>query len=91
MFVVVVVANVVPNVTNVVDLHWFTSNFHIHLHQSANVFHLLETLCHVPSKLHGSTPSTISLMEMSFMVLHVSAPLAMSLVELSSLVSLESI
>jgi hypothetical protein len=52
---IVVVANVVANVANVanvtdvMDLWWFPSNLHTLLHQSANVFHLLETLCHVPS------------------------------------------
>ncbi len=46
---VVIVAIVVVNAENVVDLQWSPSNFHIHPHQSANVLHLLETLCHVPS------------------------------------------
>jgi hypothetical protein len=45
---VVIVAIVVGNVENVMDLQWFPSNLHIHPHQSANVPHLLETLCHVP-------------------------------------------
>jgi len=47
--VVVVVAITVVNAENVVDLEWSPSNLHIHPHQSVNVPHLLETLCHVPS------------------------------------------
>jgi hypothetical protein len=49
VFTIVVTANVVPNVANVMDLHWSPSNLHIYVHQSANAFDLLETLCHVPS------------------------------------------
>jgi len=49
VFVVVATANVVPNAANVMDLRWFPYNLHTHLHQSANVLHLLETLCQVPS------------------------------------------
>jgi hypothetical protein len=45
--VVVVIANVVPNVANDMDLLWFPSNLHIHLHQSVDVLHPLETLFHV--------------------------------------------
>jgi hypothetical protein len=48
MFVVGVIANVVVNVENVVDLQWFPSNFHIHHHQNVDIPHLLETLYHVP-------------------------------------------
>jgi hypothetical protein len=46
MFAIVVVANVVINVRNVVDFQWYPSN--IHPHQSVDVPHPLETLCHVP-------------------------------------------
>jgi hypothetical protein len=42
MFAIVIIANVVPNVANVMDLQWSPSNLHIH--QSANVIHPLETL-----------------------------------------------
>jgi hypothetical protein len=42
-----VAANVVVNVGNVVDLQWYPSNLHIHFHQSVDVPHPLETLCHV--------------------------------------------
>jgi len=49
VFGVVVTTNVVINIENVVDLQWSPSNLHIHPNQSANVPHLLETLCHVPS------------------------------------------
>jgi hypothetical protein len=48
VFFVVVATNVVRNAANVVNLKWFPSNLNIHLHQSANVFHPLEPLCHVP-------------------------------------------
>jgi len=70
------------------DLQWFPSNLHIHLHQSVNVLHPLETLCHVPFKLYGSAPLVVSPLEMSFVVLLAFAPLAMSNVELSFVVSL---
>jgi hypothetical protein len=49
MFGVVVTTNVVINVENVVDLQWSPSNLHIHPHQSADVPHPLETLCHLHS------------------------------------------
>jgi hypothetical protein len=49
MSIIVDVANVVPNATNVMDLRWFPSNLHTHLHPSADILHLLETLHHVPS------------------------------------------
>ncbi len=65
---VVVVANVIPNVTNAMDLQRFPSNLHIHLHQNANDFHPLEPLCHVPPQLPPSAPLTESLMEMSSVV-----------------------
>ncbi len=45
---VVVATNVVVNVENVVDLQWSPSNLHIHPNESGDVFHPLETLCHVP-------------------------------------------
>jgi hypothetical protein len=78
VFVIVVVTNVVLNATNVVDLQWSPSNFHIHLHQSADVLHPLKTLCHAPL--------AISPMEMSFVVPFTFAPLAMFLMELSFVV-----
>ncbi len=62
-----------------------TSNLHIHLHQSANVLHLLEPLCHVPW-VPTFAPSIIFPMEMWSMVPPTSTPLVASLVELSSLV-----
>jgi hypothetical protein len=46
---VVVVANDVVIVGNVVDLQWSPSNLHIHHRQSADAPHPLESLCHVPS------------------------------------------
>jgi hypothetical protein len=46
---IVVAANDVVNAGNVVDFQWCPFNLHICPHPSANVFHLLETLCHVPS------------------------------------------
>jgi hypothetical protein len=46
--VVVIAANNVVNVGNVVDLQWSPFNLHICRHQSVDVPHLLETLCHVP-------------------------------------------
>jgi hypothetical protein len=49
VFVVVVIAHGVLNVANAMDLQWFPSNLHIYLHQSIDVFHPLETLCHVPT------------------------------------------
>jgi len=48
VYVIVVIANVEVKFENVVDLKWFPSNLHIHLHESVDVFHPLETLCHVP-------------------------------------------
>jgi len=48
MSVIVVVANVVANVVNVLDLQWSPSNLHMHPRKSANALHPLETLCHVP-------------------------------------------
>ncbi len=51
MSVVVIAINVVPNVVNVMDLSWSPSNLHIHLYQSEDVIHPLETLCHVSSSL----------------------------------------
>ncbi len=62
-----------------------TSNLHIHLHQSANVLHPLEPLCHDP-QLPTFAPSTIFLVEMSPMVPPTSTPLTASLMELSFLV-----
>jgi hypothetical protein len=85
---IVVVANVVANVENVLDLEWSPSNLHIHPLQSVNVLHPLETLCHVPSKLPGFVPSAVSPMAMSFMVFLASAPLVVFLVEMSSMVLL---
>jgi len=46
--VVVIIANDVVNVVNVLNFQWFASNLHIHPFQSVDVPHLLETLCHVP-------------------------------------------
>jgi hypothetical protein len=46
--VTVVVANDVENFGNVVDFQWFPYDFHTHSHQSPDVLHPLETLCHVP-------------------------------------------
>jgi hypothetical protein len=46
VFVVVAIVNAIENAENVVDLQWFPSN--LICIQSANVPHLLETLCHVP-------------------------------------------
>jgi hypothetical protein len=63
VFDVVATTNVVPNVANVVDLQWSPFNLHVHLHQSANALRPLETLCHVPSQLLGSTPSIVSLVK----------------------------
>jgi hypothetical protein len=40
---VVVVANVIVNVGNVVDFQWSPSNLHIHPHQSVDAPHPLET------------------------------------------------
>jgi hypothetical protein len=40
MFVVIIVANVVVNVENVLDLQWFPSNLHIHPLQSVDVITL---------------------------------------------------
>ncbi len=73
---------------NVVDLQWSPSNLHIHLHQSANALHPLETLCHVPFSLLGSAPSAVFPMEMSSIVPPTSTPLVVSHVELSSVESL---
>jgi hypothetical protein len=49
MFVIVVAANDVVNVENVLDFQWSPSNLHIHPLQSVDVPHPLETLCHAPS------------------------------------------
>ncbi len=71
MFVVVVtvvVANDVENFGNVVDFQWFPYDFHTHSHQSPDVLHPLETLCHVPFSLSTSTPLVFPLVEMSYMV-----------------------
>jgi len=67
MFIIVATINVVPNAINAMNLLWFPSNFHIHLHQIADVFHLSKPLHHV-FKLSASTPSIVSLVEMLFMV-----------------------
>jgi hypothetical protein len=48
IIVIVATTNDVVNVGNVVDLQWSPSNHHIRRHQSADVPHPLETLCHVP-------------------------------------------
>jgi len=75
-------------IANVVDLRWSPSNFHIHLHQSADVLHLLKTLCHVPFSLLDFTPSVVFPMEMSSIIPPTSTPLVVSHVELSFVVSL---
>jgi hypothetical protein len=85
---VVVVTNVVPNATNVVDLKWYKSNFHILLHQSANALHPLETLCHVPFSLLRFAPLNVSLTKMPSMVPQAFIPLVVFLVELASMASL---
>ncbi len=48
VFAIVVIANDVVNAKNVVTFQWFPSKLHLCPHPSANVLHLLETLCHVP-------------------------------------------
>jgi hypothetical protein len=45
---IVAIVNVAINVENVSNLQWFPSNLHIHLLQSVDDLHPLETLCHVP-------------------------------------------
>jgi hypothetical protein len=88
MSVIVVVANVVANVVNVLDLQWSPSNLHMHPRKSANALHPLETLCHVPFELPGSTLAVVFPMVMSFVVSFASVPSAISLVEMSYVVQL---
>jgi hypothetical protein len=85
MFVVVITANVVENV---LDLQWSPSNLHIHPLQNANAPHPLKLICHVPSKLLGSTLAAVSFVAMSYVVFPTSTPSIISLMEMSYVVLL---